>query len=136
MLDIKHILCAIDFSKGTTKVVEKAITISKRFDAKLTVLTVVESLPISVYMYLDTEMEKETQDQLYALGEKYDLKMTQIKLVTGYPKEVILNVAKELAVDLIVMGSHGHYGITRHLLGSTTRVIANAADCDVYIVRC
>ncbi len=136
MLDIKHILCAIDFSKGTSKIVESAITISKRFDAKLTVLTVVESLPVSTYMYVNTELEKETQDQLRALAKKYDLNHKQTKIVTGYPKEVILNVAKELAVDLIVMGSHGHYGIARHFLGSTTRVITNAADCAVYIGRC
>lgn len=143
MTDKKHILCSIDFSKGTSKTVDAAVTFAKCLNAKLTLLTVVEPLPLSTtYLAEVNEMEKRAYDKLDKLAQEYHLNKTQIKVVPGfpiaknYPKKVILDVAKDLAVDLIVIGSHGYYGIAHHLLGSTTRVIANDADCDVYIVRC
>lgn len=136
-----HILCPVDFSDGTEKTVQTAITLAQSFDAKLTLLTVVESIPVSVYMYIDVnniqmEMEKEASHKMAKLSEKYKLSDEQTMIITGYSKEAILRVAKEFAVDLILMGSHGHYGVAHHLLGSTSRIIANEANCDVYIVRC
>ena len=130
----KHILCSIDFSTVTPVTVEAAVTLAKCYNAKLTILTVIEQLRMSS-MQIDMEREKEAYNRLTEILEKYHIDKKQIKIVTGYPKEVILNVAKELGADLIVMGSHGHYGITHHLLGSTTRIVANDADCEVYIVR-
>lgn len=134
MMNKKHILCSIDFSSVTPVTVEAAVTLAQCYNAKLTILTVVEQLQMSS-MQIDTERERDAYNRLIELVQKYHLDREQIKSVTGYPKEVILNVAKELGADLIVMGSHGHYGITHHLLGSTTRIVANDADCDVYIVR-
>ena len=74
----KHILCPVDFSEGTEKTVQAAITLAQSFDAKLTLLTVVESIPVSVYMYIDAnniqmEMEKEASHKMAKLAEKYKL---------------------------------------------------------------
>ena len=134
MINKKNILCSIDFSDATAVTVGAAVTLSKVYNAELTVLNVVEQLRMSS-MQIDTEREKDAYKRIIELVQAYHLNNEQIKIVTGYPKEAILDVAKELEADLIVLGSHGHYGITHHLLGSTTRVITNDADCDVYIVR-
>ncbi len=141
MMNKKHILCPVDFSKGTDKTIENAIHLAKWFKAELTVLTVVELLPESVYTSVNTKMEKEASENLAKLSKKYHLDEAQTKLVTGYPlkdgysKEIILKVAKETGVDLVIVGSHGHYSMGHHLIGSTTRVLANDANCDVFIVH-
>lgn len=50
------------------------------------------------------------------------------------PKLVILEQAKKLHTDLIVMGSHGRHGISL-LLGSTANGVIHHAQCDVFVVR-
>lgn len=53
---------------------------------------------------------------------------------TGSTRAEILRLAKEKAVDLIVVGSHGRRGLAL-LLGSTANAILHGANCDVLAVR-
>ncbi|WP_049902331.1 universal stress protein [Halococcus agarilyticus] len=61
-----------------------------------------------------------------------------VELVTdvleGTPGERILAYAAENDVDLVVMGTHGHSGIERRLLGSVTQHVAGAAQVPVMTV--
>ena len=54
---------------------------------------------------------------------------------TGDPKPVIIDEAQEWGADLIVVGSHGHTGIKRWLLGSVALSVVSHAPCSVYVVR-
>jgi nucleotide-binding universal stress UspA family protein len=51
------------------------------------------------------------------------------------PRTIILNEAAEWGADLIVVGSHGHRGIDRLLLGSTSEAVATHASCSVEVIR-
>lgn len=53
----------------------------------------------------------------------------------GHPVEQILRAAEERATDLIVMGTHGHSGLARLLLGSVAERVAHLALCPVLLVR-
>ena len=53
----------------------------------------------------------------------------------GPPGEVVANVAVELHAELIVVGTHGHTGISRFLLGSVATAILRHAPCDVLVCR-
>jgi nucleotide-binding universal stress UspA family protein len=55
-------------------------------------------------------------------------------LVDG-PQQVILGEAKDWGADLIVVGSHGHRGINRLLLGSISEAVAMHAECSVELIR-
>ncbi|HZS03505.1 MAG TPA: universal stress protein [Blastocatellia bacterium] len=57
-------------------------------------------------------------------------------VIHGHPPEAILREAEEWGADLIVLGSHGHRGIERFLLGSVSQKVAAHAKCSVEIVRC
>src|ERR1019366_4450235 len=52
----------------------------------------------------------------------------------GDPAEVILEVAKEVSADLIVVGSKGMHG-ARRVLGSVPNTVAHAANCAVLIAK-
>jgi nucleotide-binding universal stress UspA family protein len=60
---------------------------------------------------------------------------TEIKI--GDPAEIIIDFTKQNNIDLIVMGSIGHKGITGMFkrLGSVARKVAEEVDCALLIVR-
>ena len=53
----------------------------------------------------------------------------------GDPRTVIVDEAAEWGADLIVLGSHGHTGLTRLLLGSVAQAVVAHAPCSVEVVR-
>ena len=75
--------------------------------------------------------------QLSLITEPILAKGLRIETVlrVGNPSEEIVNVAKELAVDLVVIGSHGYGGLGRFLLGSTAERVVQYAHCPVLVVK-
>jgi nucleotide-binding universal stress UspA family protein len=53
----------------------------------------------------------------------------------GSPAREILKRASEIKPDLIVLGSHGHSGLGRFLLGSVSQKVVNEAPCSVRVAR-
>ncbi|HKY44463.1 MAG TPA: universal stress protein [Pyrinomonadaceae bacterium] len=62
------------------------------------------------------------------------LKVTS-EVLSGKPKEAILEQAQKWPADLIVVGSHGRRGFKRFLLGSVSEAVAMNAQCSVVVVR-
>jgi nucleotide-binding universal stress UspA family protein len=101
------------------------------------------ALPESYY----TQMEKDGHDHAEAVIEKASARLVESnsrrekpltltrRAVVGHAEEVIINTAKEWGAELIVLGSHGHSGFRRFLLGSVSQAIASHAPCSVEIVR-
>jgi nucleotide-binding universal stress UspA family protein len=56
-------------------------------------------------------------------------------VLSGNPKEVILEEAQKWAADLIVVGSHARRGFKRYLLGDVSEAVAMNAHCSVVVVR-
>jgi nucleotide-binding universal stress UspA family protein len=56
-------------------------------------------------------------------------------VLSGNPKAVIVDEAKDWQADLIVVGSYGRTGIDRFLLGSVSAAVAMHAHCSVEIIR-
>jgi universal stress protein F len=52
----------------------------------------------------------------------------------GAPAEVVCRVARDLDVDLIVIGAHG-YGVVERMMGTTAAWVVNHADRSVFVVR-
>ena len=53
----------------------------------------------------------------------------------GSPDSRIVETAEEMAVDMIVLGSHGYSRWERLLLGSVSDSVVHHAHCSVLIVR-
>ena len=58
-----------------------------------------------------------------------------ISVLLDGPKAVIIEEADKWGADLIVVGSHGHQGIERFLLGSVSEGVALHAHCSVEVIR-
>jgi nucleotide-binding universal stress UspA family protein len=68
--------------------------------------------------------------QLRAEGYKVDS-----AIESGDIRETIIDSAARWRADLIILGSHGHKGMQRLLLGSVTESVVRHADCSVLVVR-
>ena len=62
-------------------------------------------------------------------------KLAEAHLRLGKPDDQIVRLAEELGVGMIVMGSRGHGGVRRSLLGSVSDSVVRHAHCPVTVVR-
>lgn len=135
-----HILVPVDFSNGSKRAMERALELNQFYKAKLSVLTIIEPLPAVAYSYMgsaeiEIEVENHTKQQLSAWGQEFGIPAADLYTTTGHTKNEVVETAKKLQCDLIVIGSHGHHGFLSHLLGSTSDAVSHHASCDVLIVR-
>ncbi len=61
--------------------------------------------------------------------------VTELVSRVGPADELLAKVASEQAAELIVVGTHGHTGLSRFLLGSVAASTIRHATCDVLVVR-
>lgn len=59
---------------------------------------------------------------------------TIVELTTGSAHEHVIDYAKQHSVDLIIMSTHGHGGLKRMLLGSTTDRVIRSGEVPVLVV--
>ena len=57
-----------------------------------------------------------------------------VELTSGAPHVHVIDYAKQHGVDLIVMSTHGHGGLKRMLLGSTTDRVIRSGELPVLVV--
>ena len=75
------------------------------------------------------------REALQRLAERLEIQDAEQRVeVAASTKEGILETARELGADLIVVGSHGRHGLAL-LLGSTANAVLHGAPCDVLAVR-
>lgn len=138
----KHILLAVDFSEHGKQVLSKAQQMAEQNQAQLSLVHVVEDLPITDAAYgpipFDVDLTQEWLDaskqRLIKLGAELAIPEEHQWLEMGSAKLEIVRIAEENSVDLIVVGSHGRHGLAL-LLGSTANGVLHHAKCDVLAVR-
>lgn len=135
----KHVLIATDLSEENAPIIEKAIAIAKAFDAKVSVLHVVEPLPGYGYAYvgiadIEAELQAEAHKSMKVLSEKYNIPAERCYVKVGPMKIEMTNLIAQENVDCLVVGSHGRHGFSE-LLGSTAHIAVHSASCDVITVR-
>jgi universal stress protein A len=143
MNNYKHILLAVDFFEQCEAVIYRAKDLAERYQAKLSIVHVVDSLPISDAGYgadipfnldLTAELMDSAKKRLAELAKKLLIPDNCQWLEMGSPNAEIVRIARENQVDLIVVGSHGRHGLAL-LLGSTANGVLHYAPCDVLAVR-
>jgi universal stress protein A len=142
MILYKHILLSTDLSDASEQVAVRAAELAKATKAELSVIHVIEHVPLAyggefsvpIDPNVEQTIEGHARTSLNHLGEKFAIPVTQRYLETGVVKVAVLDLAKKLKADLIVVGTHKHHGIDI-LLGSRANAILHHATCDVLAVR-
>lgn len=140
---MKKILVGVDGSMQERAVLRTAIALAGPLGAKVSLVRAVglptQRLPFGVLSLSPDDVEKAMLDaakeDLAALIETIPAPVRgEARAVPGTPMPVIEETAKEMDVDLIVIGSHGHGAIDR-ILGSTAAKVVNHSDRSVLVVR-
>jgi nucleotide-binding universal stress UspA family protein len=139
----KHILVPTDLSAGAEQALAYACELARTLGAQIHLLNVISipslgmpELGLAVTTSMIDQMVVDSQDAIERLARtRCTAKLGQVLVKTGDAREVINETAKQLNVDLIVMGTHGRRGISRALLGSVAETVVRSAPCAVLTVR-
>ena len=144
---IKRIMIPVDFSDDSLKALAYARDFAKPFGAELCVLYVVEPIyyatPADMYatspniaMLID-EQRRIGAQQLTRINADLKKKGARVRTLqkTGSAAQCIVDTAKSLKADLVVMGTHGRTGLAHMLMGSVAEKVVRTAACPVLTVR-
>jgi nucleotide-binding universal stress UspA family protein len=81
------------------------------------------------------DYDEEALDQLRDLVPATFTGPWNAAVASGDPAQAIVQVAQVHDVDLIVMGSHGHTGLHRLVLGSVSEKVVRHASCAVLTIK-
>lgn len=141
MTSYKHILVPTDFSETSGAAADRAKGLAESLGAKITVMHVIDYIPpghIAAELPASLASKGAVIDRarktLSEWVEQTKLGDCNQQIEAGSAKTEIVKAAKDLAADLIVMGTHGQTGLAR-LIGSTTNSVIHHAECDVLTTR-
>ncbi len=143
--DWKKILCPIDFSDASRAALETAADLARRHGAALTLF---HAYPVPGYTFPDgsfvasskmldelAEQAKRHLEEWKTIATSLGLTAVQTATAVGEPAYEIVSYAKEQAMDLVVVGTHGRTGLTHALMGSVAERVVRKATCPVLSVR-
>lgn len=147
--EIREIVVATDMSDSCVTALHAGVSIARTLKAKLFVVHSLE-FPFEAYLRTAgvtedevikqrTRLRQEAQTKIDAQLAKTDYRTLPHGLKTeifeGSPDDVIPKFVTENAVDLVILGSHGHTGVSRWLLGNTAERLLPQVHASVLTVR-
>jgi nucleotide-binding universal stress UspA family protein len=145
-VEIKKILCPVDFSEGSRRAITAAKEYAAFFSAELDLVHVIPSHVIEekwvAWKKLSAREKKKFKDfVLSEAGLNLDAFCREMQIgakgrvLQGRPSEVIAAVAEEEGHDLIVIGARGLSYTESVLLGGTTEAVLKSSPCPLLIVH-
>ncbi len=135
-----HILCPVDFSRHSRSALRLAAGLARRSGGGLTVLYVTHPLlttAAAAAAYDIHRLNAQTEAELRRFVRRTlgpDAPPVTVLLTIGHPSAAIRKAARRLAVDLIVVGTHGLSGTRKLFFGSTTEQVIREAEVPVLAV--
>jgi nucleotide-binding universal stress UspA family protein len=147
-----NILLSTDGSDVARKGVKHGIALAKALNAKVTVVTVTEPLPIYLGTGFDSgwipskeeidsfdaarkKFAGKVLDEARAMAEQTGISVELLHVPNAHPATTIIETAKSKGCDLIVMGSHGRRGLKKLFLGSQTSEVLVGGSVPVLVVH-
>jgi nucleotide-binding universal stress UspA family protein len=142
----KRILCAVDFSKPSLRAFQTAVKLARQSKAALHVLHVIEAqpvvpgwLPANGLSEVTLLIEGKATAAMQSLMKSSSRELKGLKVTTeindGRAFVEILNRARNLKADLIVIGAQGAASVEEIVAGGTAENVVRRAQCSVLIVR-
>ena len=145
MIEIRRILCPIDFSDYSRRALDHAVAIARWYESAVTALHVFSPVPVAAYgpgtMVFDPiGLTPADRDQLLAETRAFIEAGSAPGITTGAvvregnTAAEILDQATGMNADLLVIGTHGRSGFERLVLGSVAEKVLRKARCPVLVV--
>ena len=144
MREIKRILCPVDLSDVSRYAFDHAILMARWYKATITIVHVCNRLVIpwadftlagiALPPALTEDDIKAAREQVLAWLPSARPLDVDVVVESGPPANVVLERARVLPADLIVIGTHGIGGFEHLMLGSVTEKVLRKAPCPVLTV--
>jgi nucleotide-binding universal stress UspA family protein len=143
MIEIRQILCPVDFSDFSRRALNHATAIARWYGSTVTLLNVQSSPAMAMaapemlpVMVLTAEARADLLDAMTRLAQDEAVNTVpyRCEIREGAPANEILTSAREIPSDLIVIGTHGRSGFERLVLGSVAEKVLRKAACPVLTV--
>jgi len=144
-LNIKKIVCAVDFSDNSKKALEFAKALADRSSSALVAVYVVSSLKMEKgfrkWKDMDEDDKNSYRNELISRAENEMRSLSnecggvEYIVRAGITYTTINDIAVENNADLIVVGARGLSYVKSIMLGSVTEAIVKSSPCPVMIVR-
>ena len=136
-----HIVIAWDGSDHARRAFEYGVGIAEKFSARLQLVSVARHAE-------HAETHDERQDsrrqarrfyetaaaELIESSQRRGVHAELLVVEGGHPAEAIVDTARKIGADLIIVGRRGLSGVTRFLIGSVSDRIARYAHCPVLVI--
>ena len=141
MHDYRKILLCLDLTDDSEKIAELARLLAAASGAELTLLHVVEYVPVEPMgeallpaVQIEGELVERARLRIAELAAKVGLEHCERLVNTGTIKTEVVRVAQTRGIELIVIGSRERHGVSI-LFNFTEDTVLHAAPCDVLAVR-
>ena len=137
--DVDRLIVPVDFSPATDAALAVAGELAATFDVPIELLHAIEPIPYVQMAYPisvdDGEFRLHAQRRLDDMAAGLDAaRDVSTTIAVSTAEQAVTDAAYRTASPLVVMASHGHSGLTRVLLGSTTERLLRNAPCPVLVV--
>ena len=145
-MEFKKILVPYDGSECSLRAFKIATEMAKKFNSKLTVVTVILEFYYTRSLYANVRYEeillKKQRDsannalsKIRTNAKKQGIDVATDVLESNSVVKQIVSFAKSKKVDLIIMGTHGRTGLYKLILGSVANGVSQRVSCPVLLVR-
>jgi universal stress protein A len=141
MAGYKKILVLLDLTDASEQIAAAGRDMAAQSNAAMVILHVVEFVPaepmgetLMPSVQIEEDLMQRSRAKLGELSARLSLPHATLRVEAGNKKTEILRVAKEEAVDLIVLGSRVRHGLGI-LVNFTEDTVLHAAHCDVLAIR-
>ncbi|MEH6443923.1 MAG: universal stress protein [Oceanospirillaceae bacterium] len=152
---IKNILYVSDIGEGSRPAFRMAVSLAEQYDAKITFLHVIEPIPDSVRVTLESTLSADAYSLLQSDGAanlkeiiadritafcSSELEASAYKpkfdtvLAEGIIHRKIIEVAEKMSADMVVMGTRTHSATKQFFMGSTANKVMRHSDVPVLVV--
>jgi nucleotide-binding universal stress UspA family protein len=138
---LTKILVTTDFSESADRALEYAVTLVRRYDARIYLAHVITPDP---FQFAEPQLAQATYEKVRQAAEEGITDILISGKLRGVPHEVLLEEGSvwpcvekliiEHEIDLVVVGTHGRGKIQKILIGSVAEEIFRQADCAVLTV--
>jgi nucleotide-binding universal stress UspA family protein len=134
----KHILIPTDGSEMSARAVAHGIELAKRLNAKVTGIAVIspwEDVAFSIPMFNAEAYAASSLQVISKAAKAAEVLASVVQIKESQPWNAIIDTARSMHCDLILMASHGRSGIGAMIIGSETQKVLTHSTMPVLVYR-
>ncbi len=146
MMALKSILVATDFGEASNAALNYGRELARTFGATLHVLHVADDVYMRLggdaYVAVLPDLQKDVEaaahrqlDELLIDNDPNPLPVKKAVVTSAATAIAIVQYARDMGIDLIIVGTHGRGAVTHLLMGSVAERVVRTAHCPVLTVR-